>query len=412
MCVYNGELYVGGYFNSMGGIPVNSLARWNGSTWDSVPGIAAFPGIEITDMIVWQNQLVIVGNQIHAWNGTTWSNLGGWVNMPQMSVEVFNNELYITGRFSDAGGVPTRGIAKWNGTQWDSVGGAGLNNSPGYLGQALQTFNGELYLGGDFYSINGAPINGLARWNGNAWDSVRNPLSPYYVSCFGNYNNRLYAGGQFQRSSSWQWISVWDGQTLDSVGVGLNADPRAMSTYNNELYVIGDFDSAGLQSCLGIARWNDTAWNSVGSGLDLLNINIDTVIIGSDTFYYPQEFLFASCVYNNELYVGGFFSMIGGVAANSIAKWHDIGAAIEESVASNSPVVFPNPATEAVTFQFSDTKQSRTIVLYDQTGRELLRQEVAENLVSISVKEFSAGMYFYRVEETGSVKATGKLLIE
>jgi len=412
MCVYNGELYVGGYFNSMGGIPVNSLARWNGTTWDSVPGMSGFGQIEITDMVVWQNRLIVVGNQIHGWDGTTWSNLGGWVNAPQMSVEVFINELYITGRFTDAAGVPTRGIAKWNGVQWDSVGGAGLNSSPGYIGRALQTYNGELFLGGEFYSVNGAPINGVATWDGMVWDSVGNSQSTYYISCFANRSNRIYAGGRMLIDNSWHWIGSWDGQVWDSLGIDFNSEPRAMSEYNGELYVVGDFDSAGQQPALGIARWNDTVWNSVGTGLDLMNINIDTVIIGVDTFYYPQEFLFASCVYNNELYVGGFFSMIGGVPANSIAKWHDVGATVEEAAGNNSPNVFPNPASEMITFQFSDARESRSIIIYDQIGREVWREESRENFVSVSVVEFSDGIYFYTIPKDDGSVCTGKFLIE
>lgn len=74
--------------------------------------------------------------------------------------------------------------------------------------------------------------------------------------------------------------------------------------------------------------------------------------------------------------------------------------------------VFPNPASEIVTLQFSDAHQSRSIIIYDQIGREVWREETNEKLVSISVSEFSTGMYFYRVEEKGIVKTTGKLIIE
>ena len=412
MCVYNGELFVGGYFNSMGGIPVNSLARWNGSTWDSVPGISAFPGIEIADMVVWQNKLVVVGNQIHAWDGNSWSNFGGWVNGGQSAVEVFNNELYITGNFSNAGGTPTRGIAKWNGTQWDSVGGPGLNTSPGYSGHDLMVFNNDLILAGGFTSVNGVYVRGIAAWDGVSFDSVGSPSALYSGYRLASYNNNLYVSGTILFDSIGHYIGRWNGQIWDSVGIGVNNTVRTMTVYNNELYVMGEFDSVGQQSILGIARWNDTTWNSVGSGLDLMNTHFDTLIIGMDTILYPQEFIISSCVYNNALYVGGFFSMIGGVSANSIARWHDVGAAVEEPSTSNLINVFPNPTHETVTFEFSNANETRSIVLYDQMGREVWRDETNENLVSISVNEFSVGMYFYRVEESGTVTATGKLIVE
>jgi hypothetical protein len=32
---YNGELYVGGYFTTAGGIPANNIAKWNGNSWSA-----------------------------------------------------------------------------------------------------------------------------------------------------------------------------------------------------------------------------------------------------------------------------------------------------------------------------------------------------------------------------------------
>ncbi len=412
MCVYNGELYVGGYFNTMGGIPVNSLAKWNGTSWDSVPGISAFPGIQVADMVVWQNQLVVVGNQIHTWNGTTWGSLGGWVNGGQSGVEVFNTELYITGNFSNAGGTPTRGIAKWNGTQWDSLGGPGLNTSPGYSGNDLMSFNGDLILTGGFTSVNGVDMSGIAAWDGILFDSVGSPTALQSGLRLVSYNNNLYVSGTVLLDSVGHFIGRWNGLDWDSVGLGLNRSPRSMSVYNNELYVMGEFDSAGQQPILGIARWNDTTWNSVGSGLDLMNTHFDTIIIGIDTFLYPQEFIVSSCVYNNELYVGGFFSMIGGVAANSIAKWHDVGAAVNESPSVNTVTVFPNPSSTTTTFQFSGIPVFREIIVTDQLGREIWRRKTSELLVEFPAFYFSSGLYFYSIIENDSRLTTGKLLIE
>ncbi len=36
MAVYNVELYVTGGFDSAGGIAVNNIAKWNGSSWSAV----------------------------------------------------------------------------------------------------------------------------------------------------------------------------------------------------------------------------------------------------------------------------------------------------------------------------------------------------------------------------------------
>ena len=36
MIVFDGSLYVGGYFNIAGGVPANYVAKWNGTTWSAV----------------------------------------------------------------------------------------------------------------------------------------------------------------------------------------------------------------------------------------------------------------------------------------------------------------------------------------------------------------------------------------
>lgn len=416
MCVYNGELYVGGYFHSVAGMPVNSLVKWNGATWDSVPGMMGFGDLEIFDIEVYNNELVIVGNQRHAWNGTTWHNLGLWVNSPQYGSEVFNNELYIGGRFTNAGGTPTRGIARWNGTTWDSVGCGGFNvNSPfQYTGAAFTTFNGELYVAGEFGTIDSIATSGIARWDGNTWNTVGGSSiwATQGWSCLETYNNKVYAGGEMNMNGNIfnQYIGCWNGLAWDTVGHNLNESPTCMAVYNDQLYVGGWFDTAGYQPALAIAMWNDTSWNPVGSGMDLMHIHQDTMVFGSDTTFIALENIYCMCVYNNELYVAGTFTQMGGVPVNSIARWHEIGASIEEFPTAIPVDIFPNPSGSATNFQFMDNS-TRTIVVTDNLGREIWRKETDEMTVEFPAIEFGDGMYFYTITQVGFSPSAGKFLI-
>ncbi len=92
MATFNGNLIIGGYFDTVGGIPANDIAAWNGSSWTALG-----PGI---------NKKIYGG----FYNGIN-------------AMAVFNNELYVGGSFDTAGGMPVNGIAKWDGTSWTSVGG-------------------------------------------------------------------------------------------------------------------------------------------------------------------------------------------------------------------------------------------------------------------------------------------------
>ena len=76
--VYNGELYAGGYFDTVNGQLMNCIAKWNGTTWSAV---GASIGI----------------------------NIGGSVD----AMTVYDNSLYVGGGFDSAGGVYTKNIAMW-----------------------------------------------------------------------------------------------------------------------------------------------------------------------------------------------------------------------------------------------------------------------------------------------------------
>lgn len=390
MCVYHGELYVGGYFDSIGGLSVNSIARWDGIAWDSVPGAYAFYPFEIFDMVVYQNQLIVVGSEVRAWNDTSWTSLNLLDNR-QFGAEVYNNELYVCGHFENAGGVPTRGVARWNGTAWDSVGGPGLNFTAGFVGDELHVFNGELYLGGGFNWVNGIPIQGIARWNGVAWDSV-DASQGSYISCMETYNNRLYAGGNVLIQNPGEPMGVLNGQQWDSVGNGPNWGVYTLTEYASELYAMGKFDSVGNQQMFGIARWNDSVWANVGTGLDSLLTNGDTTQWGQ---YWSWEQINVGCVYNNELYVGGTFISIGGLQATNIARWHMIGASIDDGETTQTVSVFPNPANNEITFQFGDADESRSVVIYNSAGQAVGKYSANQNTLQISTAEYAEGIYFF-----------------
>ncbi len=274
--IYNGELYVGGSFSSIGGVNATGFAKKSGISWVAV-GNASL-GV-INSMMVYNNELYVGGsfsvpggssyNRIAKWNGTSWSVVGTGItstNTAVYSMEVYNGELYVAGDFTTAGGVTVNHIAKWNGTNWAAVGAATINGDV----YSMTVYNNELYVGGSFSS----PANNIARWNGISWNTAG----------LGVINSGGYGG-----------------------------EVRSMIVYNNELYVGGAFNKAdginGIFVGLGPAKWNGTAWSQVGDR-------------GTD-----GGTIFSMAIYNNELYFGGsiddlyIFNPFSTVPTNSMAKW-------------------------------------------------------------------------------------------
>jgi len=258
LAVYNGELYAGGTFNMVEGNLNRYLARWNGTSWQSVGS---------------------VGNNVYA-------------------LTVYNGELVAAGYFTQIGGVLANRVARWNGAVWQTLG-AGLNDWT----ISLQVWNGELVAGGWFTTAGGVAANRIARWNGSAWQPLGAGTNAEVI-CIGVYSSGLIAAGRFTTAGgvAATRIARWNGASWSAMGSGLDGTPSGLSNYNGDLICTGGFFQAGGVDVAYIARWNGAAWAALDLGL-----------IGGGSAAFP---------YAGELMVGGAFSEAGAQLANNIARWN------------------------------------------------------------------------------------------
>ena len=227
----------------------------------------------------------IIGDQyIVKWDGTNWSALGSGLNGSVTDITIDNNNVYVVGRFTTAGGATVNNIAKWDGTSWSALG-SGLVYVPTHQdgddaqvqahGSVVRVDNnGNVYVGGKFNRAGGVTVNNIAKWNGTSWSALGSGLEK---------------------------IDMSGGYPLDN-GACYAIDIAS----NGDVYAGGTFYNAGGVTANNIAKWNGTSWSALGSG------------IGTGNFYIPYGIAVAS---NNDVYAGGPF----GVEKWNGSSWSDIG---------------------------------------------------------------------------------------
>ena len=133
-------------------------------------------------------------------------------------------------------------------------------------------------------------------------------------------DNYLYATGAFLDTTAdgrvLKGIARWDGTKWDSLGTGIEgADPFALdntfafSRYKNKLYIGGVFSSLGDKQAKGLGTWDGTNW-------DTLKVQP----FKKTTYNYN---VVSTAIINNELYFGGFFDSINNIPSRSFGKWND-----------------------------------------------------------------------------------------
>jgi hypothetical protein len=404
---------------------------------------------------------------IARWNGTQWDSLGAGIDgldanvYPQNTLAItrYNNELYAGGSFHSAGNVWTGCLAKWNGAAWDSLSIRPFPTNASVVIWSLASINGKLYMGGVFNTVAGITCHYIAQWDGANWTSLNfpNQVDAVSVNAITEYNGELYAAGSFCNSigDTISNILRWDGTNWHSVGGGIKGGGlthvETMCVYNGELYVAGSFAISSGNAGNNIQKWNGTNWNGVGGGTSGANGQIHNLVVYNSKLYalgvfdyaggVPANF-FASwngtdwcgvgsafdntlnygCVYHDSLFIGGGFWTIAGDSILRIAKWvggnytdtcgflsTGINDQLQESFSAN---VFPNPATTSATFQITNSQGEKSLIIYDNLGKEIWRKETTENQIEFSTEDFAPGLYFYRIEQEGAKMCTGKLIIE
>lgn len=340
-------LFAAGPFTSIGGVPVNRVAKLTGQAWSPlgsgvnnwVRALSVFDdGAGGGPALYACGEFTSAGgasaNRIARWDGQSWSALGTGVSSSHaFALSVFDDglgggaSLFVGGSFTTAGSATANNVAEWNAQGWITRGDA-LNGEVRVLAELdLGGASGtQLYAGGDFTAAGGTTLNRIGVWDGQAWSplglGLDGPVDSLAVFDDGG-GPALYAGGEFTMAGgvAASGIAKWDGQSWSSLGVGVAPGYVAALAMHDDgsgpaLFVGGGFESAGGGAAPRIAKWDGQSWSPVGPG------------IGAGVAFGPGSVVRSLAVFDAgsgsgpELYVGGHFTSAGGVAATHIAKWN------------------------------------------------------------------------------------------
>jgi hypothetical protein len=243
----------------------------------------------------------------------------------QAAVYDSSGNLYIGGSFDYIGNLPVNGLAKWDGNSWSTVE-TGFD-SPILINALAIDSADNLYVGGYFDTIGGVSAQSVAKWDGSSWSALDWGVGGTVYALAVHPGGDLYAGGSFSYAGTsgalMNNVSKWNGSSWSNLrqlpdpgndntpGVGSTVNALAFDN-SGELFVGGNFSTAGDIAALKVAKWTGTDWEALGSGMD------NTVhALANDG--------------SGNIYAGGYFAYAGGTNASKVAKWdgsqwHRVGA--------------------------------------------------------------------------------------
>jgi hypothetical protein len=414
--------YIAGPFTTIGTDSVGGIAQWNGQKFAKL-GQKGITGTTVTSLIRFGSGLVAAGNfsmidtahcnNIGYWDGLKWNRMDFGLDYTGATtvstLVVFNGDLYAAGNFHELGIDTLNNIAKWNGARWVKLG-TGTNGAV----NTMCVYGGKLYAAGTFTTAGGVTVHNIARWDGTSWADVDGGLEytgATTVSTLHAFNGNLYAGGTFNSAGGDEVkhnIAKWSGASWSDVGEELDyTGATTVSTlcihdFDGKLIVETKYRSIEDPAVYtyGLESWNDTVWSHMDGQTDM-QINSLQVINGS-------------------LFAGGSFTEIASDSVSFLAQWATSSqrsaytAAIAAEDANSVTEIYPNPATDELSFRTTTgVSSSYTITLSDLLGRTVCTKENQEEKFSFKEEQVKAGAYIYRIRDTsGNTVKQGKVIFK
>ncbi len=182
--------------------------------------------------------------------------------------------------FGGSAGYPQDGLAIFDPDtgNWSALG--TINPSNSSVTTVTSTPSGTLLVGGTFSAMSGTTANRLVRLDGNTWTEIGGGVSGGVSSqprvILPLSDTEFIVGGAFTTAGGGPSgvgglavnnIARWDGSAWSTLGSGFNGDVLALLRMpNGDIIAGGSFTQAGSVAVNRVARWNGTTWSALGGG--------------------------------------------------------------------------------------------------------------------------------------------------
>jgi hypothetical protein len=246
------------------------------------------------------------GTRLRYYDGVEWQTVS--VDDDIRALEIIDGDLYAVGEFTSIEGVAAPSVARFDGATWTAFG-SGLpataetiawtgseyyattrselwkrqahsdtwikvaDAGGGFITDAI-AWNGDLVLVGSFTSMDGAPAEFVARFDGSLFHELPGgPNDP--IDSVSLHGSGFVVEGGFLgvASEPANYTAVFDGSSWHPArpgGLGVVCCPSTLSTYEGDLLISSNNSSLEAPSTTaahGVARFTPSGWQGLGGGL-------------------------------------------------------------------------------------------------------------------------------------------------
>lgn len=406
------KLYTSGWFyQTNDGITINGIGSWNGAEWGALglgfiyaPSCCTGNGYALS-AIRYDSFIYFVGPMNYAdtlqvgyiarWDGTSWDTVPNSVGAGGYKAVTHDSSLYVCGGINGINGDNSiKMVARWNGTNWSALGDPLTIIKTGYIATCMAFMNGDLYVGGSFEKLTGEPIH-LIKWDGVSWSVPGNGMLEGGISNIWDmavYKNELYITGLFSKyatggSGTSQHLTKWDGTQFKSIGGdGPDVWCKALCVHNNKLYLGGGFSYINGMPARAFASFDGTDWcgYNTTSLVDISEISAyrgDTLALCGAWFVEGGDTLSNIALWTGESYVDTCRALTAGVQDN----------ATDETLIK----LYPNPNTGRFMLELPETIRQGTLLIANSLGQPVFQKALNnENFVQVDISTHTKGVYY------------------